>query len=236
MGTCLDWESSIRNGFETINSKSLIHGEEASKLAIEWRHRYFTTVRERTNQRLPPEDIDVTHRRILDLLFEERGIGLDQWSEPMRQELVRRWHVQRAWPDMAPALKRLEKHFDLVVHANGTTRLQIDLMRSSGLHFHAVISSIMLGISKPDPQNYLKALELLKLKPEECMTVAAHAWDVRGAKAIGMQTAYIRRATEDPDGDMAEITKEFDYFLDGRGGGIDTGLDKLADILLSEPQ
>jgi hypothetical protein len=47
-----------------------------------------------------------------------------------------------------------------------------------------------------------------------------------------MQTAYIRRAIEDPDGDMTEIANEFDYFVDGRGGGVDVGLGKIADILL----
>jgi 2-haloacid dehalogenase len=95
MGTCLDWESSIREGFETINPNAPIRGEEASKLAIDWRHRYFAAVKVRTDKQLPPEDIDLTHRRLLDILFDERGIGFDQWNESMRQELVRRWHFQK---------------------------------------------------------------------------------------------------------------------------------------------
>lgn len=48
-----------------------------------------------------------------------------------------------------------------------------------------------------------------------------------------MQTAYIRRATEDPNEDMQEIESMHDYFVDGRGGSVDVGLNKLADILLS---
>lgn len=48
-----------------------------------------------------------------------------------------------------------------------------------------------------------------------------------------MQTAYIRRDTEDPDEDMEEAEEEFDVFVDGRGGGKDVGLSKLADVLLS---
>lgn len=49
-----------------------------------------------------------------------------------------------------------------------------------------------------------------------------------------MQTAYIQRETEDPHENMAKLAEEFDYFVDGRGGGIDTGLGKLADIILGE--
>jgi hypothetical protein len=33
---------------------------------------------------------------------------------------------------------------------------------------------------------------------------------------------------------MVKIAEEFDYFVDGRGGGVDVGLGKLADILLDE--
>lgn len=47
-----------------------------------------------------------------------------------------------------------------------------------------------------------------------------------------MQTAYIRRATEDPNEPMEEVEREFDHFIDGRDGGVDVGLGKLADVLL----
>lgn len=95
MGTCLDWESSIREGLQTMNPTAPILGEEASKLAIEWRHRYFAVNQERTDNGLPQVDIDVTHRKILDSLFDERGIGLDKWNESTRQQLIRKWHFQR---------------------------------------------------------------------------------------------------------------------------------------------
>ncbi|TVY16388.1 hypothetical protein LARI1_G005921 [Lachnellula arida] len=75
-------------------------------------------------------------------------------------------------------------------------------------------------------------MRLLKLKPEECMTVAAHYYDVVGAKNVGMQTAYIRRDTQDPEVDMEVVEREVDCFFDGTGGGVEVGLNKLADFLL----
>lgn len=82
------------------------------------------------------------------------------------------------------------------MHANGTTRLQLNLVRSSSFEFDVLFSIELLCWYKPAPDNYHKALELLKLRPEECVTVAAHAYDLRGAKAVGIKTAYVRRWTE----------------------------------------
>lgn len=46
-----------------------------------------------------------------------------------------------------------------------------------------------------------------------------------------MQTAYIRRETEDAGENMEEIEQQVDYFVDGRGGK-EVSLSKLADLLL----
>jgi 2-haloacid dehalogenase len=41
--------------------------------------------------------------------------------------------------------------------------------------------------------------------------VAAHAWDLRGAQAVGLRTAYVRR----PVGDPPLATDSFDHHADG---------------------
>ncbi|KAJ7926710.1 hypothetical protein B0H13DRAFT_2313209 [Mycena leptocephala] len=51
-----------------------------------------------------------------------------------------------------------------------------------------LFSSQMLGYYKPAPENYHKALGLLKLTPDECVTVAAHTSDLKGVKNVGMKT------------------------------------------------
>jgi 2-haloacid dehalogenase len=55
----------------------------------------------------------------------------------------------------------------------------------------------MLRYYKPAPENYHKALGLLKLTPDECVTVAAHMSDLKGVKNVGMKTLYVRRWTDD---------------------------------------
>jgi 2-haloacid dehalogenase len=39
-------------------------------------------------------------------------------------------------------------------------------------------------------------LELVKLDPEEYVMVAAHAYNLRGAKALGMKTVYVHWWTD----------------------------------------
>ena len=40
---------------------------------------------------------------------------------------------------------------------------------------------------------YRMVVHDLGVRPEEAMMVAAHAWDVAGAKKVGLQTAFIAR-------------------------------------------
>jgi HAD superfamily hydrolase (TIGR01493 family) len=47
-----------------------------------------------------------------------------------------------------------------------------------------LLSSELLGLAKPDPAMYLKATELLRRKPDECVMVAAHADDLSAAKRV----------------------------------------------------
>jgi HAD superfamily hydrolase (TIGR01493 family) len=58
------------------------------------------------------------------------------------------------------------------------------MTKSPGLEFDRLLSSELLGLSKPDPAMYLKAMELLECKPEECVTVAAHHDDLITAKEV----------------------------------------------------
>lgn len=58
------------------------------------------------------------------------------------------------------------------------------MAKSSGLSFDMLLSSELLGLAKPNPAMYLKATELLKCRPEECVMVAAHHDDLRAAKKV----------------------------------------------------
>ncbi|KAJ4421308.1 hypothetical protein N0V82_003818 [Gnomoniopsis sp. IMI 355080] len=213
MGTCLDWHTSIVASLPPSISK-----EKRSKLALEWRQTYFDYNSARLALRQPPEDIDISHRQTLQLL-----LSTPEWSSLQSnfdsehiERCIAAWHDQPAWQDVRPMLEKLRgKGYELFVHANGTTRLQLDLVRSSGLKgcFDLLLSSELLGTIKPAPESYVKCMELLRYKPEECVMVAAHAYDTRGAKKMGMKTVYIHRWTDDIKEDQEALRDEHDAYL-----------------------
>jgi putative hydrolase of the HAD superfamily len=66
---------------------------------------------------------------------------------------------------------------------------------SLGLHhyFDEIITSEDFGVKKPDPKPYRKALEVLGTKAEETLMVGD--WpdrDIKGAKGVGMRTAWAK--------------------------------------------
>jgi len=48
-------------------------------------------------------------------------------------------------------------------------------------------------VFKPHPKTYLGAAQNLGVMPEDCIMIAAHAWDLAGAKKAGLVTAFIER-------------------------------------------
>ncbi|KAF8211740.1 (S)-2-haloacid dehalogenase IVA [Mycena galopus ATCC 62051] len=210
MGTCLDWHTGV---LETLPQSIL--KDDASKLALEWRQDYFDANAARLAAKQPPEDIEITLRRTLDALLERYPKHKPLFNEQVKQSCIDIWHSMPAWPDVPPAIEGLRAAgYEVYVSANGTTRLQLDLCRSSRLKFDMLFSSQLLGMYKPAAEVYHRTLELTGLRPEETVMVAAHAWDNRGGKAVGMRTVYIRRWTDDVKEDMEEVRRENDFFLE----------------------
>jgi FMN phosphatase YigB (HAD superfamily) len=86
MGTCCDWYSSLL--------LPLLPSSELSQLALGWRARFFDEIHARFQAGEAAEDIDVTHRRVLDRLLHEKGVNLSMWNDEVRQKLVDQWHKQ----------------------------------------------------------------------------------------------------------------------------------------------
>lgn len=219
MGTCLDWHSSVVRSLPEVLTE-----QERSDLALEWRQAFFDDIRSRPLGEAP-EDIDVVHARLLRAVLarptnadiSRRIYGADQrggaGDVKERDEVVaaavRAWHRMDAWPDVRTGLARARAECgprcEFFVLANGTTRLQLDLVRSSGLAtgaFDMLFSSQLLGVAKPTPEIYRRALDLVGVgadHPGRAVMVAAHAYDLRAAKAVGLRTIYVRRWTDDRD-------------------------------------
>src|SRR4029453_19662570 len=59
--------------------------------------------------------------------------------------------------------------------------------------FEAVLSADAVRRLKPAPEPYRMAATRLGVAPADVLLVAAHAWDVAGARAAGCQAAFVAR-------------------------------------------
>ena len=88
-------------------------------------------------------------------------------------------------PDVLPTLTGLaERGWRLVTLTNGSQETAEAQMANSG------IAALRF---KPAPETYLWAASRLNVEIDEMLMVAAHDWDVIGARSIGSQAAFISR-------------------------------------------
>lgn len=84
----------------------------------------------------------------------------------------------------------------LVTLSNGSTAVAEALFERNGLsaNFERLLSVQDAPAWKPARAAYEYALDVCEVAPGEAMLVAAHPWDIHGARQVGMATAFINRA------------------------------------------
>jgi 2-haloacid dehalogenase len=85
----------------------------------------------------------------------------------------------------------------LAILSNGSTGMLDALVANSGLDrvLDATISVDAKQTFKPAPDAYSLIEETLGVSPEEVLFVSSNPWDVCGAKAFGLNVAWIERVT-----------------------------------------
>ncbi len=193
-GTTVDWRTGVAEQVAEIAAERGV-ALDGGALADAWRERNLPSMaRVRTGER-PWTVLDTLHRESLDELLELFGVA-DGFDEPSRRRLVRTWHRLPAWEDAAEGLRRLRRRYTVVALSNGGFALLVRLIRAAGLDFDAVLSAENARTYKPDPRVYRMAAELLDVAPGEVLMVAAHRWDLDGARSAGLRTAFVERPAE----------------------------------------
>jgi 2-haloacid dehalogenase len=201
-GTITDWRGTlIREGRELEARRKLT--VDWAQFAEAWRAAYAPSMRRVNEGDLPWKDIDALHRLILDDLLPR--FGINDMEERDKEHLNRVWHRLDLWPDVRSGLARLRPRFLLAPLSNGNVSLLVDLARHAGLHWDCLFSAELVKRYKPDPAPYLYAAELLDLRPEQVMMVAAHNADLDAARSTGFRTAFVRRRSEYGPGQTSDL-------------------------------
>jgi 2-haloacid dehalogenase len=201
-GTLVDWRSGVAEAFRA----SGLDGDP-EELADDWRARYRPILAEVNDGSRPWGNFDDLHLATLGDLLSERGQDLGSGE---RRRLVAAWHRLDPWPDVRPGLEALRPGHVTAALSNGHVALLVDLARHGDLRFDCVLSAELAQAYKPAPEAYHTAARLLGVEPGELMMVAAHAWDLQGAREAGLRTAFVDRPLEYGPGSAARADPDAD--------------------------
>jgi 2-haloacid dehalogenase len=207
-GTVVDWHGSVAR---EVRGLARVKGLRinAAKFAKAWRAGYRPAMDRVRRGEAPFERIDVIHRAILDDVLKQFKVTTLTEEEKAHLNLV--WHRLKPWPDAVRGLKRLKSKLIVATLSNGNTGLLVDMAKHGGLPWDCIFSSDTFQHFKPDPEMYLGAADMLGLKPEELMMVAAHKPDLRAAVGCGLKTAFVKRPLEHGRGGTPDIAPEPDF-------------------------
>ncbi len=129
------------------------------------------------------------------LAYTLRVLGLEHDSGVFERIMDKYLHLD-LYPDAKATLAAMPGR-KLAILSNGSTDMLDALVRNSGLDrvLDATISIDSKRIFKPSPDAYSLIEEKLGVPPQEVLFVSSNPWDACGAKAFGLNVAWIERVT-----------------------------------------
>jgi 2-haloacid dehalogenase len=139
------------------------------------------------------EDFSVVTRD--SLAYTLRVLGLEHDRGVFERIIDKYLHLD-PYPDAIAALTAMRDR-KLAILSNGSTDMLNTLVRNSGLDrvLDATISIDPRKIFKPAPEAYTLIESVLGVAAAEVLFVSSNPWDACGAKAAGLNVAWIERVT-----------------------------------------
>lgn len=116
-------------------------------------------------------------------------------TDDLARSVEARMKVLPARPGALEAFRTLhERGIRIFALTNGSHASTTKLLDDNGLlgMVEQVISTDEIGLPKPQPQVYRYLLEKAGQPAAQTALVATHGWDLHGAAAVGLTTAFVR--------------------------------------------
>lgn len=127
------------------------------------------------------------------LVYTLRNNEVEYTNDDARQ-VLKVFENLNPFEDAMDGLNQLAVRYRLVALSNGDQWLVDHLVNNRiNAPFSATFSIDTVGCFKPHPSVYRTAAKTLEREPDQIMMVAAHAFDVMGARACGFRGAYVNR-------------------------------------------
>ena len=139
------------------------------------------------------QDFSVVTRAAL--AYTLRCLGLHSDADVVDRIMEKYLHLD-LYPDAVATLAALRGR-KLAILSNGSTEMLTALVRNSGIEavLEATISVDAQKTFKPSPEAYALIEQRLGIAPADVLFVSSNPWDACGAKAFGLNVAWIERVT-----------------------------------------
>jgi 2-haloacid dehalogenase len=139
------------------------------------------------------EDFAVVTRE--SLAYTLRCLGLKYDASAFERIMDKYLHLD-LYPDAMASLSALKPN-KLAILSNGSSDMLNALVKNSGLDrvLDATISIDARKIFKPSPDAYTLIEQTLHIPPSDVLFISSNPWDACGAKAFGLNVAWIERVT-----------------------------------------
>ena len=139
------------------------------------------------------QDFSVVTRDSLAYTLRVLGLAHDK---DVFERIMEKYLRLDLYPDAKPALAAMRDR-KLAILSNGSPAMLDALVANSGLDrvLDATISIDAGKIFKPAPEAYALIESVLGVPPAEVLFISSNPWDACGAKAFGLNVAWIERVT-----------------------------------------
>jgi len=218
-GTVVDWRSGVARDAAPFLARHAKSRVDPAAFADAWRKRYDPAMEAVRGGRRPFVRLDVLHWENLVAILPAFGIDPAEVPAAELDELNLAWHRLDPWPDVVAGLVRLKSRYIIAPLSNGNVVLMLDMAKRASLPWDAILGAELAQAYKPDPEAYLRTVDILAMRPDEVCMVAAHNSDLAAARACGLATAFVPRPTEHGPGQTKDLKGEQDWDVVARDFG-----------------
>ena len=208
-GTVLDWHTGFKQGFEKLNFYEK-NGFKSDEMANLFRKKSLEIITRQGGKELV--NFDTAHKIALEQILNEKNIKLDQEDiNFLTYEVPTNLKV---WRDFLIPFEELRKKFICVSFTLLSNRLVFLNSKANKISWDLILSCETLEVYKPNVNAYLKTAKMLQLKPEECVMVACHSFDLNAAQKAGFNTIFVKRLHEWGPDTKISIDGKYDMVIE----------------------
>jgi 2-haloacid dehalogenase len=123
--------------------------------------------------------------------------ALDLRDDRLRERLMNLYLTLKPYPEVAETLRALKaRGFATAILSNGSPAMLAAAVDAAGVGawLDAVISVEEVGVFKPHPSVYQRAVDRLGAAPSEIAFLSSNGWDAHAASAFGMRVIWCNRS------------------------------------------